>query len=68
MEMQDIEISCALTHAIKHQHHVGDWVANADIESKCLTRAWPKLSQCYGITAGEECHVMAERHQFLSDI
>ncbi len=36
MEVQDVEVVDPLTHAIKHQHVVGDRIADAGIESERL--------------------------------
>ncbi len=44
MEVQDIEVVDPLADAIKHQHVVGDRIADADVKAECLGYAGTRLA------------------------
>src|SRR5215469_5131693 len=65
MKMEQIKLSRAPPNVLQHDHVQRHWVADRAVEPEGLLRHWLELGRGHGIAAGEERHLMAERHEFF---
>ncbi len=68
MEVQDVEVVDPLADAIKHQHVVGDRIADAGVEPECLGYAGYEISCGDRIATRKQGYIMAEANQLFSQI
>ncbi len=68
VEMQNIKFVGALAHAIEHQHIIGDGIRTLASSRSALGPQLTRLAAVIRIAARKQCHVVAQCHQFLSQI
>jgi hypothetical protein len=68
MEVQDVKVIGVLTHAIEHQHVIGDRIDDAGVEPQRLGHAGHEIGRRDRIAAGKQGHIVAQRNKLFGQI
>src|SRR4029450_9793453 len=68
MEVEDVELPRHTAQLVQHDHAVRNWIPYRGIEAQGLFATGHETCRSNGVGAGEQCNVMALRHEFLGQI